>query len=125
MIREAEKYAEQDRAAEERVTAITTFENYLDSAEGPLSSGGYESLSDEDRKAIKDAVKKGRDFLSGSWSAMKVEEVKKQHNEAEKVIGGILGKIYGDSGGGRKSGDDDDDDDDDNDDDDNYSDGEL
>ena len=40
MIRDAEKYAEQDAAAAERINAITAMENYLDAAEKPLKDGG-------------------------------------------------------------------------------------
>ena len=40
MIRDAEKYAEQDAAATERINAITAMENYLDAAEKPLTDGG-------------------------------------------------------------------------------------
>jgi heat shock protein 5 len=119
MIREAAKYADQDLAFEERVNAISAFEHYLDSAEAPLKSGGYESLSDKDKKIIKEAVQKGRDFLGVRWSGLKLEDVKQQHAEAEKLIGEILEKIYANGGGGRGKDDDGDADDDDDDDGDN------
>ena len=40
MIKNAEKYAEQDKAAEEKINAIQALENYLDAAERPFQVGG-------------------------------------------------------------------------------------
>merc|ERR1719321_2123621 len=108
MIRDAEKYAEHDAAATERINAVTAMENYLDAAEKPLKDGGYEKLSEDQRSEIQAAVKEGRAFLQDEAPSSGMEKINKRKKEIEQKIAPIIESIYGktDTGGG----DDDDDD---------------
>merc|ERR1719310_2754783 len=97
MIKEAEEFAEEDKALKEKVDARNAFDNYLHSmksaVEGSGENKGLGEKMDEDEKETVD------------------DEIKEKQKEIEGICSPIIQKYY--QGAGAGGGDDDDEDDDD------------
>merc|ERR1711959_231256 len=103
MIKEAEEFAEEDKALKEKVDARNAFDNYLHSMKSAVEGSG-------ENKTVDDAIKDGQDWLSSNPDA-DTEEIKEKQKEIEGICSPIIQKYYQGAGGG--GGDDEDEDDDD------------
>merc|ERR1711920_86835 len=103
MMREAEKYAEQDRKLKERIDAQQAFESYLRSMRAsvqgaPGAPGIGEKLSSEDKNAILAAVSDGERWLRQSPTA-EADEIHEKRREVEGVCAPLVSGVYGGPGG--------------------------
>jgi len=119
MVKDAERFAEEDAILKERIDAKTSLESYVQSVRGMIDGkiDEYkhisEKMSEEDKEKVNDALTDAVDFVRQNAEA-DPEEYTEQKTETEKVVGPILSKYMGAPGGA----DDDDDDDDEEEDDD-------
>jgi len=109
MVREAEEFAEEDKALKEKVEAKNQFENYVYHLKSQVNDekqlGG--KLSDDDKKTILDIIKKKTDWLDEHAASATKEDFEEQKAEVESIVNPITQKLYGKDGGegGRSSGD--------------------
>lgn len=97
MVSDAEKFAEDDRIAGERIEAKNGLENYLYTVKNSISE--TEKLSTDDKQRIEQAVNDGLAWLDNNSSASK-EEFNDKKKEIENVVGPIMSSLY--SGDGPK-----------------------
>nr|CAA49479.1 heat shock protein 70-related protein [Leishmania major] len=85
MVREAEKFAEEDRMNSERVEARNTLENYTFSMRATLDDPDVQNgITQGDRQQIQDAVN-----AASSWLEKNREATKEEYMEQTKLIEGI------------------------------------
>jgi heat shock protein 5 len=111
MVREAEEFADEDKAAKERIDGRNALESYCYNLKNQLDDekglGG--KLESEDKETIQKAVQDGLDWLEENSSA-DAEEFKAKLKEVEQEVNPIISKVYQNSGGapgGGAGGDDD------------------
>merc|ERR1711937_187500 len=114
MVKDAERFAEEDLILKARIDAKTSLESYVQSVrtmiDGKIDEYKHipKKMSEEDLEKVNDALTDAVDFVRQNAEA-DPEEYTEQKTETEKVVGPILSKYMGAPGGA----DDDDDDDDD------------
>merc|ERR1719393_724462 len=92
MVKEAEEFAEQDKAQAEKVEARNSFEAYVFSLRHTLEEKGFqEKLPAEDYEALKAATDEALSWLEENQSADK-DEVDARRKELEEVAFPILQK---------------------------------
>jgi endoplasmic reticulum chaperone BiP len=106
MVREAEEYAEQDKAAKELIEARNGFEGYAYSLRNQINDKEKlgAKLSEEDKEALETAVNEAIDWLDEHKDADK-EQYQEKQKELEAVANPILQKVYAAGGGGGAGGD--------------------
>jgi heat shock protein 5 len=102
MLRDAEKFAEEDKRKKEQVDAREVFESYMRSMRNSLEGPLKEKLDSEDMDTVKSALSDASSWLDSNKDA-DAEEIKEKQNEVESVCGPIVGKIYGGSSGDAES----------------------
>lgn len=107
MVREAEKYKEEDTTNKERIDAKNELENVVYSMKNTMSNENVK-ISDSDKKKVNDALEETIKWIDGNQLASK-EEFEHQKEELMKVTNPIIQKMYagmnpasggGDDGGG-------------------------
>jgi len=122
MVKDAERFAEEDAILKERIDAKTSLESYVQSVRGMIDGKLdeykhiHEKMSEEDIEKVNDALTDAIDFVRQNAEA-DPEEYTEQKTETEKVVGPILSKYMGAPGGADDDDDDDEDDEDDDEDD--------
>jgi len=105
MIKESEKFADEDKKIKERVEAKNELESYVYSLKNQIADkeklGG--KLSDEEKSTINDAVEEKIKWLEGNGEA-EVEDFKAQKKELEEVVHPIMSKFYQKDGAGSEGG---------------------
>ena len=96
MIKEAEKYKEEDAKNKDRIEAKNDLENTLYSLRNTINNENTK-LDDSDKKAIDDAVSAGLTWLDNNQSASK-EEFTHKRDEVMKVTNPIIQKMYAAAG---------------------------
>jgi len=95
MIKESEKFADEDKKIRERVEAKNELESYTYSLKNQVSDkeklGG--KLSDEEKTQINDAIEDKIKWLEANAEA-EVEDFKAQKKELEEVVHPIMSKFY-------------------------------
>merc|ERR1712230_165353 len=112
MVREAEQYAEEDKAAKEKIDAKNALESYCYSMKNTIAEDKFkEACSEEDKKAIEDKVQEVMQWLDTAEHAEK-EEFESMQKDLESVCNPIITKMYqaggmpeGGMGGGMPGGD--------------------
>merc|ERR1711970_932034 len=109
MIKEAEQFAEEDKALKERVDAKNAFDGYMHSMKSAVEGSGEnkglsEKLDSDEKEKIQDALKDGQEWLDSNPEA-EAEEIKDKHKEIEGICAPIISKYYGGAGGGGGGGD--------------------
>ena len=71
MIKDSEKYAEEDKAIKAKIDAKNQFENYIYQMKNSIEDKDKlaEKLSDEDKSTIKDALTDAQDWLNANSDA--------------------------------------------------------
>ncbi|ORZ25547.1 heat shock 70 kDa protein [Absidia repens] len=97
MVREAEEFADEDRAVRERTEAKNQLENYIYTLKSQLADDGAlaTKASDDDKEAIQDAIKDKLDWLDETPNAEK-EDFDEKREELESVVNPITSKLYAD-----------------------------
>jgi heat shock protein 5 len=105
MIKESEKFADEDKKIKERVEAKNELESYVYSLKNQIGDkeklGG--KLSDEEKSTISEAIEEKIKWLEGNGEA-EVEEFKAQKKELEEVVHPIMSKFYQKDGAGGEGG---------------------
>jgi len=105
MIKDAEKFADEDKKLKERVEAKNELESYVYSLKNQLSDkeklGG--KLSEDEKTTITNAVEEKIKWLDSHASA-EVEEFKEQKKALEEIVNPIMTKLYQNAGPGAGAG---------------------
>merc|ERR1712010_39779 len=104
MVREAEQYAEEDKAAAERIQAKNQLESYCYQMKNTISEDKFKSaVSEEEAKQIEDKVNETMQWLETAEHAEK-EEYDSMEKELQAVCNPIITKMYQAGGGGMPDG---------------------
>ena len=97
LVEEAEKFAEDDKLAKERIDARNQFDNYIFSMknqiEDPEKLG--KKIADDEKNTIKEALKEAENWLKGHNDANK-EEFEVEQKKLEGICNPIIQKYYKD-----------------------------
>ena len=112
MIRDAEKFADEDKMLKEKVEARNELESYVYSLKNQI--GDKEKLgaklSESDKEKIEAVIDEKIKWLENNAEA-EAEDFKKQKKDAEDVVQPIISKLYQGAGGAGDSAPKDEDDD--------------
>merc|ERR1711904_473279 len=99
MVREAEQFADEDKAAKERIDAKNGLESYCYSMKNTISEEKFkDAIGEDDKKTIEDKVNEVMSWLDTAEHAEK-EEFESMQKELEGVCNPIIQKMYAASGG--------------------------
>lgn len=104
MLKDAEKFAEQDKVVKERVDAKNSLESYLYNMKNTIEDKEKlaNKLSDEDKNTIKEAVEEHEEWLKSNPEAEK-DEYEEHLKDLQSACDPIVGKAYK-AGGGPSGG---------------------
>jgi len=98
-VREAEKYAEEDKKRKEEIDIRNHADQMVYQSEKTLSEMG-DKVSAEDKKTIEDAIAKVKTALSGTDTA----QIKNTSEELTKAFYAVSEKLYSQAGGAQAGG---------------------
>jgi len=100
MIKDAEKFADEDKKLKEKVEAKNELESYVYSLKNQLNDkeklGG--KLGEDDKKTVLDAVEEKIKWLESNANA-ESDEFKEQKKALEEIVHPIISKFYQNAGG--------------------------
>ncbi|XP_026100405.1 endoplasmic reticulum chaperone BiP-like [Carassius auratus] len=100
MVKEAERFADEDKKLKERIDARNELEGYAYSLKNQIGDkeklGG--KLSSEDKEAIKKAIEEKIEWLEAHQDA-DLEDFQEKKKELEEIMEPIISKLYGSAGG--------------------------
>ncbi|XP_075677791.1 endoplasmic reticulum chaperone BiP-like [Dermatophagoides pteronyssinus] len=103
MIKEAEKFSDEDKKLKERVEAKNELESYAYSLKNQMGDkeklGG--KLSDDDKATMEKAIDEAIKWLDSNSEA-DVEEFKAQKKQLEEAVQPIIAKLYASGAGGEQ-----------------------
>lgn len=109
MIRDAEKFADQDKALKEKIDAKNSLENYVYTMRNTIDD--KEKLADkiesEDKDKIKEALQEAQDWLKDHEDAER-EDFEAHLKELQSVCDPIIAKVYKQHGGAQGGSEDED-----------------
>ena len=101
MIKDSEKFADEDKKVKERVDAKNELESYAYSLKTQLNDkeklGG--KLSADDKETVEKAVEEQIKWLESNQGA-DTEELKEHKKQLEEIVTPIMTKLYGQGGAG-------------------------
>jgi heat shock protein 1/8 len=98
MVKDAERYAEQDKEHTDTIQARNGLESYAYNMRNAITQAEGK-ISEEDKKTIEDAVKVAIDWLEANQNAEKGEFEAKQ-KEIEAICNPVMQRMYQGAGGG-------------------------
>ncbi|KXZ42734.1 hypothetical protein GPECTOR_121g434 [Gonium pectorale] len=98
MVKEAEEFAEQDKAVKAKIDARNQLETYCYNMKSTVEDKMKDKIEDEDKEKITAAVKEALDWLDENPDA-DPEEYKDKLKEVEDVCNPIISAVYQKSGG--------------------------
>jgi L1 cell adhesion molecule like protein len=93
MVKDAEKYKDQDNKNTERIESKNSLENLIYSSKNIVNGEYKDKLSSEDKSKIEDICKKLSNWLEENDNA-DVNDYKEKENELNAIIHPIMTKIY-------------------------------
>lgn len=99
MVKEAEKFKEEDQKNKERIEAKNEFENYMYNIKSTVLDKEEVKIDDADKKKIKNTIDEALCWLESNQLADK-EEFEHKKEEVTKVVSPIISKMYQGQGGG-------------------------
>ena len=108
MIRDAEKYAEEDRLYKEKSEARHALNNYIDSMTKTINDSLKDKLDSDDKASIEEALTDARDWYNSNEDSATKDEFEEKMKDLQGVCDPIIASIYGSQGGQGGSDDDDD-----------------
>ena len=100
MIRDSEKFAEQDKELKEKIDAKNSLENYIYTMKNTIED--KEKLADkieaDDKDKIKEALSDAQDWLSSHDDADR-DDLESQLKELQSICDPIIAKVYKSTGG--------------------------
>jgi L1 cell adhesion molecule like protein len=104
MVRDAERYAEDDKKAKEKVEAKNGLEQYAYTLKQSITEEGVkDKLSDGDKKTIESACEEAIRWIESNGDAPK-DDFEAQKKKLEEVAMPIMSKIYAEGGQGGMGG---------------------
>ncbi|OLY78665.1 78 kDa glucose-regulated protein-like protein [Smittium mucronatum] len=96
MVKEAEKFAEEDKIVKDRIEAANTFEQYIYSINSQVTEKDKlgEKIDASDKTKILDAIKEARLWLSENQSQATKEDIDEQRESLEAIVKPIISKLY-------------------------------
>ena len=109
MIRDAEKFADQDKELKEMIDAKNSLENYIYTMRNTIEDKEKlaEKIESDDKSKIKDALQEAQDWLSSHDEAEK-DDYDSQLKDLQSICDPIISKVYKQQGGQGAPGDDED-----------------
>lgn len=102
MVADAEKFAEEDKATAERITARNGLENYAFNLKNQVSDseglGG--KIDEEDKETLLDAIKEATEWLESNAATAATEDFEEQKEKLSNVAYPITSKLYSGGEGG-------------------------
>ena len=100
MVREAEEFADEDKAVKETIDARNGLEGYVYSLKSSINDKDKfgDKISSEDKETIEEAVKAAVDWLEDNTDATK-DDYDEQKKKLESVANPIMTKLYQANGG--------------------------
>ena len=102
MVKEAEKFKEDDEKQKARIEAKNQLENFCYSVKNQMNEQFASKISSEDKKAIEDMTKEALDWMDAHQDATK-EDYEAKMKEVEGKIQPIFAKLY-QAGAGAQGG---------------------
>ena len=109
MVKDSEKFAEEDKAIKEKIDARNSFENYIYQMKRSIEDKDKlaEKLEEGDKSTINDAITDAQDWLNANQDAEK-DEFEDKLKELQSTCDPIISKVYQSQGGqGQQGGGDD------------------
>lgn len=105
MVQEAEEFADEDKKVKEKVGARNSLETYVYNMKNTVEDKDKlaDKLEEDDKEAVKTAVKDALEWLDDNQSAEK-EDYEEKLKKVEGVCNPIVQKAYQASGGGPSEG---------------------
>jgi len=102
MMKDAERFAEEDKMAKQAADATTSFDIYLKSTVRAAEGTGQDQklsakLTAEDKEELMDAVKEGQSWLDSNPEAA-AEDTREKHQEIEGICSSIIRRYAGNDG---------------------------
>jgi len=106
MIREAEKFADEDKLLKDKIDAKNSLDNYLHTMRNTVEDPEKlaKKLSDEDKSTIQDALKEQSEWLSENPEAEK-DEYEEHLKDLQAICDPIVAKVYKQNGGAKGASD--------------------
>jgi heat shock protein 5 len=100
MIRDSEKFAEQDKALKEKIDAKNSLENYVYTMRNTIEDKEKlaDKLEDDDKEKIKEALQDAQDWMNSNEDAEK-EDYEDHLKDLQRVCDPIISKVYKENGG--------------------------
>merc|ERR1712194_566360 len=100
MIKDSEKFAEEDKAIKEKIDSRNQFENYIYQMKNSVEDKDKlaDKLEEDDKSKIKDALSDAQDWLNANQDAEK-DDFEDKLKELQVVCDPIIQKVYQASGG--------------------------
>jgi heat shock protein 5 len=98
MVREAEEFAEQDKALKEKIDARNQLETYCYNMKSTVDDKMKDKIDDDDKEKIRTAVSEALEWLEENSDA-EADEYKDKLKEVEEVCNPIISAAYQASGG--------------------------
>jgi len=101
MIKEAEKFADEDLQVKERIESKNVLENYLYGIKNQVNDEAQlgSKIDAEDKKTILEAVAAQISWLESEGVTASKEELDERKEQIESVVNPITSKLYGAAGG--------------------------
>jgi len=104
MVKDAERYAEDDKKAREKVEAKNSLEQYAYTLKQSLTEDGVkDKLSDEDKKTVEKACDEAIRWIESNHEANK-DAFEEERKKLEGIAMPIMSKIYAQGEGGGAGG---------------------
>lgn len=107
MMKEAEKYAEEDKVKAERIQALNELESYCYNLKSSMEEENIKSkLSEDDKKLITDKVEETLSFHNDATNDNSItkDEIDNKYKELQNLYNPIIQKIYQSMGGAPPQG---------------------
>ena len=95
MIKDAEKFAEEDKILKEKIDAKNSLENYVYTMRNTIEDKEKlaDKIEDSDKETIKDALTEAQDWLNSNSEADK-EEFESKLKDLQGICDPIISKVY-------------------------------
>jgi molecular chaperone DnaK len=88
-VKDAEKYAEEDKKRKEAVDNRNNLEGMIDNLNKTLSEAG-DKIAEEDKKVVEDAIAKAKTALDSNDN----DQIKSAFDELQKDVAPVISKLY-------------------------------
>ena len=105
MIKDSEKYAEEDKAIKEKIDAKNQFENYIYQMKNSIEDKDKlaDKIEEGEKSAIADALTDASDWLNANSDAEK-DDFEDKLKELQSICDPIISKLYQGMGGQGQDG---------------------